>query len=90
MRETRLGLRDKCKDHKEVMKIEAEWGEMFSVCVCVPVFVLDLMELLCSCNSQGCDCQGGNRVALSFCVLTFFPPRSFFLFLFFLLFLKGG
>lgn len=35
-RKMKIGWRDKCKDCKEVMmKIETEWGEMFSLCVCV-------------------------------------------------------
>lgn len=89
VRKTKIGLRDKCKDAKEmVMKIEGEWGKMFRVCACVCVFALDLMELRCSCNIQRFDCQGGNRAELSFCVLTFFPEELFFFF-FFLLFLKG-
>lgn len=38
VRKTKIGLRDKCKDSKEmVMKIEAEWGKMFRVCACVCV-----------------------------------------------------
>lgn len=36
------------------------------------------MEWLCSCNSQVFDCPGGNRVRLSFCVLTFSGELFFF------------
>lgn len=54
------------------------WGERECVCSVCVLQKEGVMEWLCSCNSQVFDCQGGNGVRLSFCVLTFSGENFFF------------